>query len=221
MSSLDKGLVLRMNIRSSIDNFLQDLSGNNNKGVFGAGLAKPSWINEDTDSEKALKFDGVDDYLVISNSSSLQMKKKLSIAAKLKFHDTPAGWGLIAERFSGFGFGSGLSERNVRFNIWIPSEISTVFSPIYPIGESHFFVGTYDFNAKSNQQKFYIDGFLYDEKNVIPKELAKIKSDIYVGATKDGDYPTPICLEDFIIWNRVLKPNEIRTLPLDLKKLLI
>ena len=54
----------------------------NNNATLGSGGSQPDWVGDDTGiSKDALKFDGIDDYVEVSDSSSLDITDKLIIEA--------------------------------------------------------------------------------------------------------------------------------------------
>ena len=86
----------------------KDVSGNNNNGIFGASTAAPTYSNQNRGS---LVFDGSNDYISITNNSTLRPASELTIEYIIK-GTTPSGWCPI------IGYGNG-DYTNGNYLCWV------------------------------------------------------------------------------------------------------
>ena len=86
----------------------RDTSGNSNNGTFGASTAEPTYSNQNGGS---LVFDGSNDYISITNNSTLRPTSELTIEYIIK-GTTPSGWCPI------IGYGNG-DYTNGNYLCWV------------------------------------------------------------------------------------------------------
>ena len=81
-SELRRGLVLHLPMSEGAGTVVRDTSQYRNNGVFGAAGAAPTWV-EGVEGRRAVSFDGIDHYISIPDSASLDITGDMSIFCKM------------------------------------------------------------------------------------------------------------------------------------------
>ena len=213
----DKGCVLYLPLNSVEGGKVKDLSGKGNNGtVHGAVLSDIgdqypiSWKDKLINiGGKALSFDGVDDYVEVPDSNSLDITDAITIEAWVKpndiFDSSRTDWdgvvGKSVQYFLDFNPDngklrfhlSGLSSTNLEST---KASWDTVWAHI---------VGTWD----GSIMKIYVDGIL-DSSQESTGTITSDTSDITVGAYSTA--PSDLfhgLIDEVRIYNRALSASEI------------
>jgi hypothetical protein len=195
-----------------------DLSGNGNNGtVYGSSLTTDRFGN----ANAAYSFNGINNYIYINSSPSLNMAGSISISSWIKssnYYDSIAGEQIFwhgdptvahdpymlylnsSEVFFRRDVNAGTTVNQIGF---LASVLDTNF---------HFVAGTYD--SLSGVMSIYLDGIL-NSQAILPGNIDYSTTGFYniIGAVDYGStqnfYGT---IDDIGVWNRVLAPCEISKL---------
>jgi hypothetical protein len=182
-----------------------DFSGNNNHGTpYGAALTS----DRHGIPNSAYLFDGIDDYIRISHSQSLNLSQQISISFWARL-ETSADYYMpyhIIEKFGSWGSGQrgndlnwGVETTNGAFHIW---SMDLSFNRFY------HFVHVYD----GSRILTYCDGTLR-ESTPADGNLIQNTNPVYISRYhQGGDYYFDGTLDDFRIYNRALTQQEITAL---------
>src|SRR4030042_4517511 len=215
-----QGLVGYWNFNEGEGCIVHGNSSNNNYGTL-----KPEcdiWA-EDKNGEqaKALEFNGLDDYIHISDSSSLQIENEVSISIWLKPPDTlPDSNMTILRKRAAYpedysfafvynqedkGYGWAVSSGTTGALDYIKSTNTVLF------GQWQHIVVTFD----NSERKIYMDNNLIND--TVTSTLANTGSnyDLYIGQEADGSDNFKGMIDDIRIYNHALSANEIMSLYLD------
>jgi hypothetical protein len=202
-----------------------DDSGNLNTGtIYGA-----SWTS-DCRFGNCLEFDGVDDYVEVSDSSSLAISGEITIMAWIKPNahpeENPCGWHTIVEKYDDdyglyvhqrhCGGGSG-GPWDARVVLWFYNESNEFWvsgNTLITPDEWHHIAGTY--SESDGQLKVYLDGELDGGKN-FSGAIQTSGNTLKIGGNS-GDMYFNGTIDDIVIHNRALDGSEIldiyqKTLP--------
>jgi gliding motility-associated-like protein len=199
----------------------KDASGNNNNGqVFGATLASDRCANPDS----TFFFNGMDNYILIQNSPSLNFTKEITLCAwispvSLLGHGNSAiiskGYYSHVDPYYQYHLGiTGDTYPNLpaRFSIALSLngkyEVLTGDSLWLP-NHWYFVAGTYDGSA----MKIYLNGALIKQYSV-SGTIDIYNEPVCIGRTKNypGNAYTPGSIDDARIYNRALTAAEIEAL---------
>jgi len=202
-------LVLLMNFEnlSSLgenDSFVRDVSIFNNNGIVKGGAA---WNSTDGKYGGAYEFDGINDYIEINKSLSLNAQKEFS-----------AGAWVISKGGNNVIVGKTRGSIQSIMDWRLKTDVFTIYGGAsfielgysLPLNEWHYVFGTYNLT----NIRIYVDG---DLKNSISPSIAKNNLDIPVtiGARNDTNIFVEFfdgMIDEVQIWNRSLKEKEIRQL---------
>ena len=195
-----------------------DYSGNNNHGI---PQGAPEWLEPPQSGilDGALKFDGVDDYVEIPNSVSLN-PPSVSIQAKIEILGIVNGGHqeIIDKRLAGFGYelrvmGDGPLDAVVIISSDDPeSSMGTVKSSILDLDTSYVLTATYDDIAKRislyrNDELMYTDAALGTNIRTAPSTGSAFIS------KRSFDYPNPPWfngnIDEISLYNRELSDKEV------------
>ena len=190
----------------------QDTSGNNNTGTLTNG---PIWI--DGKSGKAVKFDGVNDFISVLNSASLNMgTQDFTITAWANFDElTTARHGIIAKitgdatNGPAMGYGYMIHVHNNKFlRFSVTGGVNIYRFAQYALTGAnvtgwHFVTGLW--NAATNTAKLYLDGLEVASNSYTSGTVGNIDNtnNLAIGSTYKG------ILDEVYIWNRALSVSEI------------
>ncbi|MEM5820154.1 MAG: DUF2341 domain-containing protein [Candidatus Aenigmatarchaeota archaeon] len=145
------GLVLYLPFDEGSGNIVYDYSGNNNNGtIYGATFV-------DSPFNKALSFDGVDDYVGIPDSPTLRLTDKIAISAWVKCINTGNFEVIITGRT--FTYFLAISQGTIRWYLgngtsWFLIEASV---PISYDAWNHIVV---DYDSSTGTYHVYLNGIL-------------------------------------------------------------
>jgi outer membrane protein assembly factor BamB len=192
-----------------------DDSGNENHGtVYGAILTYDRFGNPDS----AFSFDGVDDYIEVADSDSLDVSKEITIIGWVNVNSYTDEWLGVVNKAS--------SDDNDTFEICIHSSKYLHFplnfqnsgricynsNPgLFNEGEWHFFGAVYD----GTDVSIYIDGILSNSYTSTNESLKTNDHNLIIGAEKE-DYNGPHyfngILDEIRIYSKPLSESEIKEL---------
>ena len=211
LSSLQKGLVghWTMSQDSLKGSLLADKTPYENDGtIYGATFT----TDRKGQANKAMSFDGVDDYIDCGNGSSLQLTGDMSISAWVKRTSFGAvhrilhkgGQSSVALDYT-FGFGTS----STVFFYASKSTSSTVgvrTNQAYTTNEWLHIVGTYN----GTTYRIYVNGVEMPTQGATGTNTST--SSLFIGARNDGDQHMNGYIDDVRIYNRALSQEEITTL---------
>ncbi|MDC3133894.1 hypothetical protein OA958_03555, partial [Bacteroidota bacterium] len=199
-----------------------DESGNGNDGIVnGASLTADRFGNAD----EAYNFDGIDDYIKVSDHPTLNPSNEISINLWFKVETAFNGSGndaLIDKPFTShvdpfYQYHLGLSGLNetVPFNGVIESDISVdgvvkyleTTNSSYELNQWYMLTFTYD----GSKIKLYKNNTLLQEL-VVLGPIDSYGQDLFFGAFGNLSSFTPVTLDEVVIWGRALTSQEIQEL---------
>lgn len=211
--SLADGLVgyWTMDQTHSSGSTLFDQSSYGNDGtIYGATFA----TDRMGQPNKAMSFNGVDDYIDCGNNSSLNITDEITISAWVKTSDTH---GVILIKENGGSWG------NLKYSLWIrggkfqtsinsSSYPSWLDSNTKPNGSWQHVLWSFDKKISDNNWKIYINGELKNSSQHISS--ISTGGGIYLGLWyHDFNYaPFNGLIDDVRIYNRALSASEIQQL---------
>ncbi|GIV28724.1 MAG: hypothetical protein KatS3mg027_2538 [Bacteroidia bacterium] len=204
-ASLSDGLVgwWKMDELSSATNFV-DSSGNNN--------TLTSFSNASTTAGKYGNsgiFDGVDDYMYISNDSDFRIWGPISIALWVKPENITTEWTRFVDKnySSGYSFTTGSSGSYDDLSFWHNNQEIIDTGPVLKLNQWQHVAVTYD----GKIAKIFLNGELVDSKPYNGVASGNTSA-LYIGGTPT--YPRDLDgqLDDVRIYNRGLSDDEIRRL---------
>jgi hypothetical protein len=199
--------------------FAEDSSGHLNRGTLKNGT---SW------SDGILCFDGVDDWVEVNDSNTLDITNQITLSAWVYFDSNPTKWTkIIIKPYTiyddpwelyclDFGRKAGSSIYNV------PRLMITDGVPLgsyvraydvnytIPIGSWHHIVGTYDGNIAS----LYVDGLSVASSSAT-LQIGANDMPLSIGGRLGTDNSFNGCVDDARIYNRALTVNEVADLYTD------
>jgi len=204
MADLNSGLVGYW----PLDDDAKDIvGGHDGKLVGGASFV------EDSDRGDVLSLDGIDDHVEIPHSADLvfQPTDSFSIALWLNIQTLPGNWagivdksrdqspwyGLWVNTSNQWHFDGGEGGPNVRMDI---GKAAT--------GWLHL-VGVYD--AEAHTQTVYVDGAVLGEQAGVTI-AATGAGDVWFGGAKSVNEFLHALMDDVLLYNRALNPDEVRQL---------
>jgi len=200
---LERGLVAYY---SFDDCSAKDLSGNGNDGIiYGAKCV-------DGKFGKALRFDGVDDYVEVPDSPSLDITDEITIEVWVK------GYGFAGDfrQIVGKSPDTVLRHLNFAYDLRVDKAGPLRFSinngdwqyvlATIEEGKWYHVVGTYD----GSEMRLYVNGELKDTKSVSGSIITN-DAPVSIGRLPTDDYWNGI-IDEVRIYNRALSEEEIRAL---------
>ena len=189
--------------------------------IYGATLTTDRFGN----ANSAYSFDGIDDYIKVSDHPTLNPSNEISINVWFKVETAFDGLGndaLIDKPFTShvdpfyqYHLGlSGLNE-NVPFNGVIESDISAdgvrkyleTTNSSYELNQWYMLTFTYD----GSNIKLYKNNILLQELSVLGP-IDSYGQDLFFGAFGNLSSFTPVTLDEVAIWGRALNNSEIQKL---------
>jgi len=216
MASMSDGLVLYYAFDEGSGDTVKDLSGNNNDGtIHGAGWA-------DGKFDDALEFNGKDTYVDTGESESLQVKKEITLAAWINMAVLPSQMDnnsrIIARENSGAGapWASYALTVNCGLTGFLGFDICADVDYVYPkqttpleIGVWYHVAGVYD----GSKCDIYLDGEVEGSLPQTGDLVMNPDINTMVGADVNRNIQFyEGVIDEVVIYNRVLSPEEIKTL---------
>jgi len=203
----NSGLIGYWKFDEGSDLIVSDSSGNENDGsIVGA-----SWANGKID--KALSFDGVNDYVRIPDSNVFNITDEMTVSAWIYplTSQSTGGSNQIVQRLDwgnkrGFFLREGYNQsHSPTFYVGNGSYWFNVYSSNIASNMWHHVVGTVKANDKI---KIYVDGNLKSQNNFIGKIVQNV-GDIKIGYEASGKAFNGT-IDDVKIWSRVITDGEIK-----------
>ena len=205
-NSLSNGLVGYWNMDTGSGTTAPDLSGNGNTGTFGTGSSAPTWANAKFGN--GLLF-GDNDYVSITNSSSLAFDNQISVSAWINLSTTSA-WKTIVHgtQTGGWGTSYWLATFNNTIRWSINSDSSNDLTYTFTTDTWHHVIATYD----GIKARIFIDGKL--EKEFSKTGTIDNEDGVKIGQVGYGDltYGLRGLADEVRIYNRALSGAEVRAL---------
>jgi PKD repeat protein len=184
-----------------------DTSGNGNNGTL---VNNPAWADGKID--KALRFDGTNDYVHCGQGSSLKITGAITVEAWVNW--TGAGNPYLVTKTGGHGHRSydlsGNEDGTVEFRVG-GADCNTMKSSgtiTIPAGEWVHLAGTYE---PSSYVRLFVDGALAKENIVsIPGSQGDNGLSWYIGAREGNQGWFNGTIDEVKIYNRALSADEIR-----------
>ena len=190
-----------------------DSSGNGNHGtVNGASLTSDRFGN----ANKAYYFNGVDNYIIIPTSPSIQPKNSISIGVWVNTEPNGNKWTPILSKrnnytsypYDSYSFSRHPTNNSGKWSIGIngPNSIVGVYSTQLPIFSSwQFLMATYD----GQNVKLYVDGYFMSSL-AFTDSIIYSKLGLYVGNNSLSSQFFKGAIDDVTIHNRALSACEIK-----------
>jgi fibronectin type 3 domain-containing protein len=184
-----------------------DSSGNGNNGI----IAGPSWVNSKEGLGKALEFGGMNGYVSLPNSASLDITNPpLSIFAWIKVKEgADTGW-IVAKNYdsaSNIQYGMFWRTGDNKIEVYLQGG-SRVSSPLNSVlAGNWYFVG---FTWDGQYVRLYINGV----QSATGTYTGTLTSQPYlrIGRRETSAYPFKGIIDEVRIYNRVLTSDEISNL---------
>lgn len=216
-------LAFTFDVRTIEGSTVRDLSGNGNDGIIHGAKSVPGRYGD------ALQFDGIDDYVSVPDSESLDTNS-LTVLLWFKLNENPncgqgnnwrsflrkgatsvtqTGWDIVLEM-------SGIFTYDLNGTRFRPPNISTM-----PLNEWAFYMFTYD--AETGKMKVYkgtAEGIQMGEKTRAPGAIIHndysllISGGVVTGCPPGGKGFVPGVYDQLMIFNEALSPDEIYTIKL-------
>ncbi|MBI2675044.1 MAG: LamG domain-containing protein [Candidatus Aenigmarchaeota archaeon] len=194
-------------------NTTDDISQNINTGTLKPDCSTsncPTWVTGK--KSNGMQFDGVDEYIDILPSSSLDLVSKISIETWVN-HTVSASQFIVSKRISGSDDAYELATctspvGEACFAVFIGNVRKFVESDeALSLNTWHHIVGTYD----SINLKIYVDGVL---KNTVPQtgNIDTTTDPVRIGWGYDNSYAWKGVIDNVRIWNRALTADEVASL---------
>ena len=206
-------LHLRFNDDSTVN--VTDISGYGNNG---ASLNGTVWVNNAscrTNFGGCMNFDGINDYIDVSNSASLNLTNKFTISAWINLNNLTGLHRIVSKRDltqPGQGYGLAVNGQGLRFTTYNVQDYDT--SGNYITQTNHWYHVALVFNS-SNTANFYVDGVL-KESITGASPAGTNPSDLFIGVYKDNTGAVTEfwngTLDEVMIINRSLTPDEVQQL---------
>ena len=184
-----------------------DSSGNGNNGTEYGGVSYVDGV-----IGQAGSFDGVDDWIKVINSSSINTSTtSLSLSTWVNWNGTTTSMSYIIDKFSNkFNFalnGNDMSSGKPRFVVMNTEGINDAFNAINT-HSWYYLTGTYS----NNISKLYINGILINTESM--SRIIESSGDITIGCYENctEDYAFNGLIDDLRIYNRALNEAEIKEL---------
>lgn len=206
----DRSLVGYWSMNEGKGSVVHDASGKGNNGTL-EGSPMPTWITGKFGS--ALQFDGSQNYVQITNSSTLRGMSALTIALWVNASSwTPTYYGLVSKWTSGAGryFLLGYPEgKNLYF--WVSDGTNTQYitASLPTLKQWHLLVATFQ---GEQSLKIFIDGTLAAQAttNITSINNAANNTPLYVG--RYATYFASATIQDVQIYNQAISTNDVATL---------
>jgi len=193
------GLVGYWNFDEGTGNIAKDSSGNGNNGA----ISGATWV--DGKIGKALNFDGVDDYVVINDSPSLDGMKALTIEAWVLSKKWDVGIVVKGGVYVLRGYGKHA------FYLWSDGKESgyLTFEGGVTVNQWTHLVATYDSSLSEGNMKLYKDGVLVGTRN-FTGTLANNGEPLYISRAFGSASYFQGLIDEVKIYSRALTAEEVK-----------
>ena len=189
------------------DGNINDASGNENHGTV-YGTTETEALTEDRfgNPDSAFSFDGVDDYIEVPDSDSLDVTGGITIGAWINIAE-PLGGGFpqhyVVDSRDGQGGGYGINVDTNTMQFWVGGNYPT-FPVNIQAGKWHHIAGTYD----GDFMNLYIEGVLTDSI-LFATDFTPSTYSLYIGQRFNYIERFHGIIDDLRIYDRVLSESEI------------
>lgn len=200
---LDEFLVAYWPFDEDSGNKVVDATGNGNDGTINGA----KWV--EGKFESALKFDGVDDHVVIPDSDVLDITAELTFSAWVKFNDLPSGVFKNVMRKEGSYVLEITGGNIMQMNTWAGGNWQNgqaVGGPTLQENVWYFMAGV---KLKEGGLEAYLDGDRIAEGNK-KGDIDITSNPLYIGAGSPGWLPVNAIIDEIKIFNKALTPEEIK-----------
>lgn len=182
-----------------------DSSGNGNTGYLNGFTSTTTTTGK---LGQALEFDGVDDHVSNSNSSTFNLETN---SVSVWFKTTGSGFARIVTKLNQSSTRMPFEIRRntnntIQYTIFNGTAVAVNSDTTLNDGQWHHAVGT---RVKGGALKLYIDGVLQSDQKTDTLGDTTVSSDLSIGAREDGANPFDGTIDDVRIYNRVLSADEI------------
>lgn len=217
-AALDKDIVLYLPFDEGGGNKVVDQSDNGNDGTI---QGNPAWV--EGKSGKALEFNGIDDFVEVPNSSTLNITGTVTILAWVKLAEGwyPTQYGHIA----GINKVGGQTEDAYYLNVGYyneehdkvslgiigkgTKETSLQGKTVVPQGEWAFVSGVF---SPGKLMRVYLNGHLDGERTDVPDEMQVVPTSFTVGAiVASTGYSFKGAIDEVVVYSRALNSTGIET----------
>jgi hypothetical protein len=209
-ADLDDGLVAHYPFNGNA----KDGSGNNNHGtVNGATLTIDRFENADG----AYVFDGINDYIFVNGSDSLNLTEQITISAWINSNSDSAQGIVWKETIGSPNYSmttGGAANGAANFTVSLDGVTWTgIHSQTYPLNEWHLLTSTYD----GTKMSIFVDGQLSNSRSASGIIQSDINVPLGIGVWLRGEDWEPLyyfsgLIDDVRIYNRALSECEIKSL---------
>jgi len=209
-------------INGTDSNNAWDYSGYNNNGSDEGGIVWNSIGGYD--GKGAYEFDGVDDYINISDNQIFNFTDHLTVSAWIYVNSSMATWQGVISKCDGSSASGGycilyegLSPGNNKVNFMVSESnaVSILKSQSMSLGSWHHVVGVFDTDETGDSQvKLYVDGIeggTYDSQGSMDTITAN-DYDLIIGDKSNMGRPFNGSVDEVLIFNRSLSTEQILNL---------
>lgn len=203
----DTGLTGYWSLDDGTGTQARDFSSNGNHGTL-TNMESGDWV--DGKKNKALTFDGVDEYVVATNTGNAITNYNVSRTVSVWFQASATG--------SQRGIASAADTFGDTNPLWIMlqtsgNKLAVYHGSDYRIGTTTlstgtWYLATYTFNASDNSVKLYLNGTQEYSGTVVDSNFNK--GSIFIGSGYGGRFSGMI--DEARIYNRALSQTEVTTL---------
>ncbi|HOZ53095.1 MAG TPA: DUF2341 domain-containing protein [bacterium] len=201
---INGGLILDFSMDEGAGSIVEDSSGNNNAGSISGASREIGLLND------SLRFDGINDYVNVSDSASLNMTDEITLASWVRWNINPASgaqWSSIINKNVDNQYRLHHSSNNSSFEFAIRTSAGNRWaaSSAPPLqGVWQFVVGTYD----GATLKIYVNGQLSGQATW-SGNLVTSNSDLRLGSRSSNDRYFNGNIDKTQIYNKALLAEEI------------
>ncbi len=199
----ERGLVLSLHFDEGSGTVAHDSSGYQNHGTLVNG---PTWTTGKFG--KALRFDGVNDWVSVPDSPSLDITKTITIEAWVNWQAGGVTWHGIVSKGHSQPYGLTLNSPNkyVHFE-WKGEYYYYCNTPAGSVSTNvwHHIVATYD----RSKMRVYVDGVKLAEKSLSDFSCGTNNEALRIGLGNNGEWFRGM-IDEVRIYNRALSEEEIR-----------
>jgi len=194
-----------------VANQFRDISGGGNTGTC-TGLACPTPVDGVPGTRgTALSFDGVDDFVSVPHSASLNITGAITIGVWVKRTGTPSAFaGIVAKENTDLGVGYGIiyaGTANPAYRSRIGGLWRSLIFAEFPLNTWRYVVATYD----GSFMRVYLDG-IFSVSQAASGSIATNTFPLSIGRQERAGSFFAGLIDDVRIYSRALTASEIQTL---------
>ena len=189
---------------------IYDGSGNGNNGTP-TGNPLPSWVTGKYGA--ALQFDGLQNYVQVSDSPTLRGMSALTVALWFNASSwSPTYYGLLSKWTSGtsryylLGYPNG---QKLYFYISNGTTAESITTPLPTLNQYHLLVATFQ---GGQYLKIFVDGILAAQANTNITSINNAANNVPLYIGKYATYYAPAAVDDVRISNRSISAGEVASL---------